>query len=69
MQAWTFCCCLQNIESAITGEEKVVSDELSDAEKYLEGIEKQYGSNLPSFLNWGPFKFFFSGTGNYGAAK
>ena len=61
---------MQNIEAAITGEEKIVSDELREAEKYLEGIEKQYGSNLPNFLNWGPFKGWFGGgTGNYGKAK
>lgn len=61
-----------NLANAITGEEKIVEDEIAEAEKYLLGIEKQYGSSLPSWLNWGPFKFFFSGTqgsGNYGAAK
>lgn len=61
---------LQNIASAITGEEKLVTDEFRDAEKYLEAIEKQYGSNIPNWLNWGPFKSLFGqGSGNYGAAK
>ena len=63
---------MQNLANAITGEEKIVEDEIAEAEKYLLGIEKQYGSSWPSWLNWGPFKFFFSGTqgsGNYGAAK
>lgn len=61
---------VQNVANTITGEEKVVSDEILDAEKYLEGIEKQYGSQLPQWLNWGPFKALFGqGSGNYGAAK
>lgn len=58
---------LQTVESAITGEEKVVSDEIQEAEKYLLGIEQQYGNQLPSWL---PFRSFFgSGSGNYGGAK
>lgn len=61
---------MQNVVNTITGEEKFVSDEIQDAERYLEGIEKQYGSQLPQWLNWGPFKSFFGGgSGNYGAAK
>lgn len=59
-----------NLENAITGDEKIVSDEIQDAERYLYGIEKQYGSSLPSWLNWGPFRSLFgTGSGNYGAAK
>lgn len=61
---------VQNIVNTITGEEKVVSDEIQEAERYLEGIEKQYGSQLPQWLNWGPFKTWFGGgSGNYGAAR
>lgn len=61
---------VQNVVNTITGEEKIVSDEIQDAEKYLEGIEKQYGSQLPQWLNWGPFKSVFGGgSGNYGAAR
>lgn len=61
---------MQNIANAITGEEKIVTDEFMEAEKFLEGVEKQYGSQLPKWLNWGPFKSFFGqGSGNYGAAK
>lgn len=61
---------MQNLENAITGDEKIVSDEIQDAERYLYGIEKQYGSSLPSWLNWGPFRSLFgAGSGNYGAAK
>ncbi|KAL3160389.1 hypothetical protein ABBQ32_010714 [Trebouxia sp. C0010 RCD-2024] len=60
----------QNVVNTITGEEKIVSDEIQEAEKYLEGIEKQYGSQLPQWLNWGPFKTLFGGgSGNYGAAR
>lgn len=61
---------VQNVVNTITGEEKVVSDEIQEAEKYLEGIEKSYGSQLPQWLNWGPFKAVFGGgSGNYGAAR
>ena len=61
---------MQNVVNTITGEEKFVEDEILDAERYLESIEKQYGSNLPQWLNWGPFKAIFGGgSGNYGAAK
>jgi len=62
---------VQNLENAITGDEKIVSDEIQEAEKYLYGIEKQYGNNLPKWLDWGPFKSLFGGggSGNYGAAK
>jgi violaxanthin de-epoxidase len=42
--------------------------EITDAEQFLEGVEKQYASGLPSFLQWGPFKALFGG-GSYGAAK
>lgn len=61
---------VQSVVNTITGEEKYVSDEIQDAERYLEGIEKQYGSQLPQWLNWGPFKSIFGGgSGNYGAAR
>ena len=61
---------MQNVVNTITGEEKIVADDILEAEKYLEGIEKQYGSSIPQWLNWGPFKSFFGqGSGNYGAAK
>lgn len=66
----TFELAVQNVINTVTGEEKIVSDEIAEAERYLEGIEKQYGSQLPQWLNWGPFKALFgSGSGNYGAAK
>ncbi len=61
---------VQDLTNAITGDEKVIADDIADAERYLYGIEKQYGSQLPSWLNWGPFRSLFgSGSGNYGAAK
>lgn len=64
----------QNLFKQLTDEEKIAAEEfrrdLSDAEKYLEGIERQYGSNLPSWLNWGPFRAIFGGgSGNYGSAR
>ena len=64
----------QNLFKQLTEDEKIAAEEfrrdLSDAEKYLDGIERQYGSNLPSWLNWGPFRAIFgAGSGNYGAAK
>ena len=59
---------MQNISNVITGEEKVVIDEIGEAEKYLYGIEQQYVKQLPPWLNWGPFKALFGGggSGNYG---
>ena len=65
---------VQNLFKQLTEEEKIAAEEfrrdLSEAEKFLEGIEGQYGSTLPSWLNWGPFRAIFGGgSGNYGAAK
>ena len=62
---------MQNLENAITGDEKIVSYEIQEAEKFLYDIEKQYGNNLPKWLDWGPFRSLFGGsaTGNYGGAK
>ena len=47
-------CLLQTIERELTKDEKLAEEELREAERYLEGIEKQYE---PSLLQ-GPFKIF-----------